>query len=92
MTAFVLQKSAAPSAALRHRGCTIEVPGSCFPAIAGTGPRCEIGAAETPGTSDARYYTNTTPKLRVFVGKTRSNTSFCIVPFAGPNKKLKNGT
>jgi hypothetical protein len=33
VTAFVWQKSAAPSAdrALRHRGCTIEVPGSCFP-------------------------------------------------------------
>ena len=38
-------KSAAPSAdrALRHRGCTIEVPGSCFPAIAGTGPVARSG-------------------------------------------------
>ncbi len=60
-------------------------------AIAGTGPVAKSGP---PKLAERRTRVIiltqlNVPKLRFFVGKTRSNTSFCIVPFAGSNKKIE---
>ena len=87
-------KSAAPSAdrALRHRGCTIEVSGSCFPAIAGTGPVAKSGP---PKLAERRTRVIILIQYLMFPNfgfsseKKRSNASFCIVPFAGSNKKIE---